>query len=65
MPTRNDNDGTTEITYTEDSTIIILSKPVLLHVNKFIPTEYKDMMIHLNKIVLGTNIACKYFSAEN
>ena len=65
MSTNNDNNDTPEIICVEHSTNIIPSKPVFPHMTKFMSAEYEEMRMHLNEIILATNVAYKYYPAEN
>ena len=41
------------------------SKPSFPYMGKFMSNEYEEMRVQLNEIVLATNVAYKYYPAEN
>jgi len=53
-----------EVIYVDTSISTTLIKPSFPYMGKFISNKYKEMHMRLNKVVIVTNVAYKYYPAE-
>ena len=53
------------VIYVETTTSTTSMKPSFPHIAKFMSDENEEMCVRLNEVVIATNVAYKYYPAEN